>query len=89
VSGNILKATTGQAYQWYFNGSPITGANLQTFQPTNYGFYSARIDSSNGCGTFSDEFEFKYTSIKGINADTKIRIYPNPTVCIFRVHLQT
>ncbi len=85
VSGNILKASDGQAYQWYFNGSPITGANLQTFQPTNFGFYSVRIDSSNGCGTLSDEFEFKYTSISGVNADTKIMIYPNPTVGIFNI----
>jgi hypothetical protein len=44
-----------------------------------------RIDSSNGCGTLSNEFEFKYTSISGVNADTKIMIYPNPTVGIFNI----
>jgi hypothetical protein len=27
----------------------------------------------------------KYTSIKGINADYEIRIYPNPTVGIFNI----
>jgi hypothetical protein len=85
VSSNTLKASNGQAYQWYFNGSPITGANLQTFQPTNFGFYSVRIDSSNGCGTLSDEFEFKYTSISGINSNTKISIYPNPTAGVFNI----
>ncbi len=79
TAGNTLKVTQGVYYQWFLNGTPISGANSDTYVTTGYGFYSVRVDSTNGCGTMSDDFELKYNSInERQNLINSVHIYPNP-----------
>lgn len=88
-AGNILVATPGTNYQWFLNGTPINGANANTYKTTGYGFYSVKVDSTNGCGTMSDNFELKYTSInEHQNLVNSVSIYPNPNSGIFNIEAE-
>jgi len=42
-SFQTLTVNGGNSYQWYFNGSPISGATASTFNATNAGTYTADI----------------------------------------------
>ena len=44
----------GFSYQWYFNGSPITGATLSTYTLYQSGNYALVAINANGCIAFSD-----------------------------------
>lgn len=44
----------GDNYQWYFNGSPITGATDTSHIVQNSGLYHLVAINSNGCVSFSD-----------------------------------
>lgn len=43
------------SYQWYYNQSPILGANTTSYQPINTGYYSLLVTNDSGCSEFSDE----------------------------------
>lgn len=46
----LLDATRSDAiYQWYQNGSPISGANSGTYLVQEPGFYEVEIEENNGC----------------------------------------
>jgi hypothetical protein len=50
-----LVGSSGDSYQWYLNGSPISGANDDTLAASTGGDYTVEIDS-NGCiGTSGTE----------------------------------
>jgi hypothetical protein len=51
----ILTASAGTSYQWTRNGNTITGANSQTYSPTQSGNYAVNVTSSNGCTGVSVE----------------------------------
>lgn len=44
----------GDSYQWYFNGSPITGATDTSHIVLNSGLYHLVAINANGCVSFSD-----------------------------------
>lgn len=70
-------AKTYRSYQWYLNGTPITGAVNYMYITSNKGKYSVVVTDANGCSATSDTL---YTT-SGINyfAKEQIKIYPNPT----------
>ena len=49
----VLTSSVANAYQWYNNGVPISGATLQTYTATNSGSYSVTVFNSNGCARSS------------------------------------
>jgi|GEM_PF-392489 len=65
VSGNICEGSSlalfvsgGASYQWYLNGSPITGVSGSTYAATIAGTYSVKIFGSNGCNAFAGNTSF-------------------------------
>ena len=63
----LLTATAASGYQWYLNGSPISGATNQTYSATASGNYTVTITGANGC-----------VSIQ--SAATAVTVNPLPTV---------
>ncbi len=53
-----LTLTTGSfsSYQWYFNGSPIPNANIQSHVPSEVGDYYVVVMNSTGCEGTSDVY---------------------------------
>lgn len=83
---NTLATTsTAASYQWFFNGTAITGANTQIYNALASGFYSLTITDANGCQNTSDMFNFTYDGIEEQAAGITARIYPNPATQSFTI----
>ena len=69
---------TGYSYQWYLNGSAISGATSSTYNATQPGTYELEV--YNGCYAVSNQVVV--TVAAGISENTSgamINVYPNPT----------
>jgi len=80
-SGGALRTTIAYAgYQWYENGSMITGASADTLKPTTSGIYNVVVTDSNGCSD-SSFFSYSYSNLAVNNVINSPRysVYPNPT----------
>lgn len=76
--GYYLSSTSATTYQWYLNGSIISGATSQDYTPTASGDYTVVIGDINGCTATSAAVTFVYTGIEQ-NNNEPISIMPNPT----------
>jgi hypothetical protein len=52
LTANTIPLTS--SYQWYFNGSPISGATSKIYNAALGGVYSVRVRDANNCRIFSD-----------------------------------
>ncbi|MBC7885310.1 MAG: T9SS type A sorting domain-containing protein [Saprospiraceae bacterium] len=77
----LTAVLSGVQYQWFncSDGSDISGATAQSFQPALTGSYGVRLTDSNGCSRVSDCFDVIISDITEVNFAEKISIYPNPT----------
>ena len=71
--------TSANAYQWYFNGNPITGTNSQNYTPNQNGNYSVEITDGNGCTANSTDFNYQNVSSSINELENQFIVYPNPT----------
>ncbi|MEO7991465.1 MAG: FG-GAP-like repeat-containing protein [Chryseolinea sp.] len=77
VNDTQLTASSGDSYQWYQNGSAVTGAISQSFEFNllEYGLYKVDV-RDNGCTSTSPPFEYLITGIE--NFKSELKVYPNP-----------
>lgn len=54
IPHTLTSTDLGDSYQWYFNGSPITGATDTAHVVQNSGYYHLVAINGNGCVSFSD-----------------------------------
>ncbi len=75
---NTLQSSPATTYQWYLDGSPISGATQQSYKMAKSGVYKVRISDGTGCYAFSDEI---INACVGLADDESelISLYPNPT----------
>lgn len=81
ANSGTLTCTPATTYQWYLNGTLISGATSQTYVPTQDGIYVVRITDSNGC-VYMYSAGYAYTnttSVAELSAADLIHVYPNPT----------
>lgn len=78
-TGNILSATSAGGYQWYLNGSPVSGATSQTFAPVTDGWYS--VWTNNGaCQSSSSAIYVTLSSVEEqFIVFQSLEIWPNPS----------
>ena len=75
--GNLLTASSAPNYQWYFNGSPIPGANSQTYTITESGVYFVEM-TIGGCKHRSATLELTFSSISETENIKAFAVFPNP-----------
>ena len=77
---NTLYATTAPNYQWYFNGSQISGATQQTYNITESGNYYVVASGGGNCIDTSNIIEATYNpeSILENTLLENVLVYPNP-----------
>lgn len=76
-SGNTLTADGGVSWQWYYNGSPISGATSQSYEITQSGTYYVEAFDQNGCKDQSGWLELTYSSVEEMMVHG-LAVYPNP-----------
>jgi hypothetical protein len=76
VNGDTLTAYNSNSYQWYMNGSPISGATGPVWIANQAGSYQVAVTDINGCVAFSNPVVI--SGIENISGLNGIRVYPNP-----------
>lgn len=76
--GNVLTASPGTSYQWFFNGQPILGAINQTHTALQSGDYSVHVGNSGSCDAVSADFNF-LVGLVGPATAGNWQLFPNPT----------
>ena len=76
LNGSVLESSQADYYQWYLNGSSISGANSQTLSPQISGDYIVETINIAGCSSFSSIFNFSVNSVYNIGSEANI--FPNP-----------
>ena len=60
VNRNVLTASPGESYQWFYGADTIYGATSQVYEAQLSGFYSVDITLSDACVSRSEEIEVCY-----------------------------
>ncbi len=80
LTANVSESVT--MYQWLLNGNEITGANLQSHQATENGYYQVKVQGTNNCWNTSESLVVEVgneTTIARYSSESSLTIYPNPT----------
>jgi hypothetical protein len=80
-----LISDVANAYQWYYNSVLISGANSQSYHPTQNGNYSVVITDANNCTASSTGYPFIMTGTLDAEHQNQVTIYPNPSKGIFTI----
>ncbi|HRJ34782.1 MAG TPA: PKD domain-containing protein [Flavobacteriales bacterium] len=89
--GNDLESTPALTYQWLLNGTAISGANGQTYTPTQDGDYDVIITDASGCESMSSS-SFTYSSggsisVEENNSTYLVTLLPNPATGEFYIEI--
>ena len=85
--GNLLYTLSANTYQWYINGTPISGAISQFYTATESGIYQVEITNAYGCTSISDPLSVIISGIKESVAGISLNIYPNPNTGEFVIKM--
>jgi PKD repeat protein len=88
-NGDSLTSSSAAAYQWYFNGTAISGATSQEFTALLSGDYYVIIEDEYGCSSVS---AIRHVSLVGIEETEHLfhaGIFPNPAHDKINIQLST
>lgn len=78
---------SGVTYQWYFNGSPVSGGTNRCLYLSQNGTYSVTIVDTSVCQYTKTSAGFNVTNIgiRGLSAGAGIDIFPNPAQSLINI----
>lgn len=83
-----LTSSSSTGNQWYYNGSPISGATTQSIVADQNGEYYVVV-TNNNCSSQSESITISAVSIDDFEFSNKqVKLYPNPTKDFFIVDSQ-
>lgn len=88
IVNGFLSSSTASYYQWFLNGSQISGANSQNYFPLQNGFYVVLTYDTNGCIAYSDPFLFEGVGIAELFNGKSITVFPNPSFEFFNFDVE-
>ena len=77
-SGTVLQTTGAGTYQWYLNGSPVSGSTSDTLNATQNGTYTVELTDVFGCSYLSAPFVLTNVGIAEASHQTDVNVFPNP-----------
>ncbi|MCF8277074.1 MAG: M4 family metallopeptidase [Flavobacteriales bacterium] len=83
ANGSDLESTSGTSYQWYLDGSPISGAVDAVFTPSTSGDYSVEVFDANGCSSISQPYNWLTVGIR--EQELGLEIYPIPFSSVLNI----
>ncbi len=86
-NGTTLITGLGQMIQWNLGGSPISGANSTTYNPTQNGSYTVTHSNQNGCSATSASYLVGTVGVESIDPADQFKLWPNPANT--NLHLQS
>ena len=84
-TGNALLSDPAWDYQWYLDGSSISGATGQQHIAQSSGYYQVQVTNQYGCTSISDSVYISLVGVEEYHID--FSIYPNPA--LDKVRLET
>jgi hypothetical protein len=80
ITQNGTNLTTGTAttYQWFVDGTFLSGMNTQSITPDQTGNFTVVVTNAQGCSATSAPFYFELSGLSESNQETIIFV-PNPT----------
>ena len=90
-TGNYLYTGSYASYQWYKNGSIITGATSSILSSPTPGVYKVEVSDANGCRVYSGNYTIPGggggggTGVNNTTSDLSIRVYPNPATSMLNI----
>jgi hypothetical protein len=89
-SGVNLSVPSGySSYQWFLNGSAISGGNTETHTATISGNYTVQVTDANGCTGLSYILEYTLpSSVNELDAILPFVVYPNPSNGQFQLTME-
>ncbi len=76
---NVLEASEGDRYQWYFDGAAIPGATTQWLLDPSVGTYTVEVTSMHGCVSMSNDYQWITTGILA-HYGLRMALVPNPSM---------
>jgi len=76
---NVLEATEGERYQWYFDSAAIPEATTQWLLDPSVGTYTVEVTSVHGCVSMSNAYQWITTGVPMYDG-LRMAIVPNPSM---------
>lgn len=75
LTANVTGGTAPFTYQWYWNGTKLSGETSSSLAATAGGIYTLEVKDASGCTT-TEAINLVFTATNALSA--KVKIYPNP-----------
>ncbi|PZF71113.1 T9SS type A sorting domain-containing protein [Taibaiella soli] len=86
-TGTTLATGLFNSYQWYKDGTVITGATDQLYEVTEDGAYTVMVSDTSGCsGSAAAAITMTNVGVNEVNAHNGITVYPNPVSDILMIN---
>ena len=76
-AGNVLTASDGVNFDWYFNGN-LTTVHTQSITVATTGNYFVDVTDSNGCLSTSDVYHYSAVGVNPMGYIKSLQVFPNP-----------
>jgi hypothetical protein len=84
---DTLFTAQGLVYQWYLNGTVLSGDTAYFLATPLSGNYTVLVTDSNNCQSLSDPYPYSHIGVALLEGPNAVSIYPNPNRGSFTIEV--